>query len=352
MRSWKECSEPQRLVHLQREDHVGLSDDRAAERHVERVPRGEIHSPEVVDNSALQGFGEFDQARHAGRGSGHAIANDHGIFRRHQHLGEFGKRRVVALRRDDPRKPRNTQRVAFRDRVFLQLGIERQHHRRHRRRHRDLVGAHRRLGEMLQRGRLIVPFDEITDHGARIDRRMHPFSAGAALVGLDDIAAHDDDGHPVAPGVVHRHRGVLQANHAVANHGHRLALDLGVALRHMDRDFLVRTGQDFRPGVAAVIDDRFMKPAETRGAIHGEIVDVECLEDIDHEIPATRTLADGVRRRRHGFGRSQLRSRRLRLHPFFVEACCCRIRARGRRGQRGGASQCRAFEEIASVGIG
>src|SRR5262249_44267106 len=83
--------------------------------------------------------------------------------------------------------------------------------------HPDLVGAHHRLGEMLERCRLVVPFDEIAHDRARIDRRMHPFSAGRALIGLDDVAAEDNDRHAVAPGVVHRHGRVLEADHAVAD---------------------------------------------------------------------------------------------------------------------------------------
>src|SRR5262249_56041908 len=91
------------------------------------------------------------------------------------------------------------------DGIFLQLGIERQHDRPHGRRHGDLVGAHRRFGEVLQRGGLVVPFHEVAEDGSGIDRRVHPFGAGCAFVGFDDVAAHDDDRHAIAPGVVHRH---------------------------------------------------------------------------------------------------------------------------------------------------
>ena len=135
--------------------------------------------------------------------------------------------------------------LGFVDRVLLQLRIEREQHRPHRRRHRDLVGAHRRLGEMLQRGRLVVPLGEVAHDRADVDRRVHPLGAGQALVGVDDIAAHDVDRHAIAPGVVDRHGGVLQPDHAVADHRHRLAFDLGVAVRHRDRDLLVRAGEDF-----------------------------------------------------------------------------------------------------------
>ena len=53
-----------------------------------------------------------------------------------------------------------------------------------------LVGAHRRLGEMLQRGRLVVPLGEVANDLPDIDAGMDPLGAGPALVGLHDIAAH------------------------------------------------------------------------------------------------------------------------------------------------------------------
>ena len=82
---------------------------------------------------------------------------------------------------------------AIGDRVLLQLGVEREEDRSHRRRGRNLVGAHRRLGEMLQRGRLVVPLGEVAHDRARCRSRNAPIPApGAALVRLDDVAAHHD----------------------------------------------------------------------------------------------------------------------------------------------------------------
>ena len=132
---------------------------------------------------------------------------------------------------------------------------------------------------------------------------MHPFGAGRALVRLDDVAAHHDDRHAVAPGVVHRHGGVLQADHAVADHGDRLAFDLGVALRHVDGDLLVRAGEDFGLVVAAVVEHGLVQAAEARGAVHRQIFDVERLEHVDHEVAAARGLVDRILDRRHGLGR-------------------------------------------------
>ena len=58
---------------------------------------------------------------------------------------------------------------------------------------------------------------------------------GGAMRGVEVVAADHDDRHAVAPGVVDRHRRVLQADGAVAEHHHRLAFDLEVAVRHRDR---------------------------------------------------------------------------------------------------------------------
>jgi len=136
----------------------------------------------------------------------------------------------------------------------------------------------------------------------------------------------------------------------VANHGHRLALDLGVALRHMDRNFFVRAGDNFRLGVAAVVDHCLVETAEARGTVHGEVVNVEGLEHVDHEVAATRALVDRVWCRRHGFGGGKLRSGRLGLRPLSGAA-------RDRGGCRPRCERCcarkrRAFQKIATNWIG
>ena len=115
-----------------------------------------------------------------------------------------------------------------------------QQHRRHRRRHRDLVGAHRGFAEMRAASRRVVPFDEIAHHARRHPAPNAPIrTPRRALGGVDGVADHHEDRHAVASGVVERHRGVLQADRAVRQRQHRLAFDLGIAVRHRDRHFLV-----------------------------------------------------------------------------------------------------------------
>ena len=205
---------------------------------------------------------------------------------------------------------------------------------------------------MLQRGRLVVPLGEIAADRADVDGRVHPFRRRAALVGFDDGAADDVNGHAVAPGIVHGHGGVLQADDAMADHGHRLAFDLGVAMTHRDRDFLVRTGENLRLDVAAVIDDGFVETAEARGAIHREIIDIQRLEHVDHEIAAARRLGHRIALRRQGFHRDLDRAgaRRLgggeeRLGRRIDLGLGSRGRQR-RRARKGGP-----FEKLAATGV-
>jgi hypothetical protein len=338
----------EQIVHLQRQHHVRLADHRAAaEGVIERVPGGEVHAPALVDHRALQGLGQFDQPPHAGRRARHAVADDDRVLGRGEQLRRLRQRADVAHRRHHLGDLGNAQAAAVGDRVLLQLGVEREQHRAHGRRGRDLVGAYRRLGEMLQRGRLVVPLDEVAHDRGGVDRRVDPFDPGRALVRLDDVADHHVHRHPVAPGIVQRHAGVLQADRAVADHGDRLAFDLGVALRHVDGDLLVRAGEDFRL-VAAVVDDRLVQAAEARGAVHRQVVEVEGLEHVDHELAAARGLVHRVGGRRQALGRRQPGPGHGGLE---VGAGRCRLRVRGGRGgERGGAGERGALEEFAPVG--
>ena len=222
---------------------------------VQRMARGEVHSPGVVHYGALQRLRELDQTSHACWRAGEAIADDHWTLRGDQHLCCVGKRACISYRRHDPGELRYAQSLRIGDGIFLQLRVEREQHRAHRRRRRDLVGAHRRLGEMLERSGLVVPLDKVAYDCGRVDRRMHPLDPGRPLVPLDDIADHYVDRNPIAPGIIESHARVLQPDRAVAHHGHGLAFDLCVALRHVDGDLLVRAGEDFRLGVLAVVDE-------------------------------------------------------------------------------------------------
>jgi hypothetical protein len=50
--------------------------------------------------------------------------------------------------------------------------------------------------------------------------------------------------------------------------------------------FLVQHGQDLGLPVAAVIDDRFVQAFESRAGIHGDVVEIERLQHVDHVVGA------------------------------------------------------------------
>jgi len=173
-------------------------------------------------------------------------------------------------------------------------------------------------------------------------------SPPGALVGLDDVPDHDIDRHAVAPGIVERHRGVPQAHHTVAHHGHRLAFHFGIALRDLDRDLLVRAGEDFGLGVLSVVDQRFVDAAEARSAGHRQIIEIERLEHIDHEVRAGRCLRHRVPHGRQRVGRDLLGPRH---GGFGIGPRHSDLRLGGARRQRRGADQARAREKTATRNI-
>jgi len=79
---------------------------------------------------------------------------------------------------------------------------------------------------------------------------------------------------------------MLQADGAADHCGHRLARDLGVAMRHGDGDLFVQAHDEFGLGVLAVVQQRFLQAAERRGGEAGDVVDAEGLDRIDHEVRA------------------------------------------------------------------
>jgi hypothetical protein len=118
----------------------------------------------------------------------------------------------------------------------------------------------------------------------------------------------------------------------------------------MDCDVLVRTIDDFGLGIVGVVDDGLVQAAEARRTIHREIVDVQGLEHVDHEIAAARALIDRVLRRRLRFDRHLPRAG----HGRFEVAAFGHRRQRfggGRRGERRGAGKRRAFEEVAASDV-
>jgi hypothetical protein len=77
---------------------------------------------------------------------------------------------------------------------------------------------------------------------------------------------------------------MLGAHRSVHDGRHRLAGDLGIAMGHADRDFLVHARQPFRTLVLPVIDETFLQRAKGRPRTGGHVVEIERLAHIDHEV--------------------------------------------------------------------
>ena len=200
---------------------------------------------------------------------------------------------------------------------------------------------------MLERGRIVVPLDVIAGDDADILRGVVPLDAGPAHLHIAHIADHHIHRHAVAPGIVHRHGGVLQPDGAVGAHAQRLALDLVVAVAHRDRNFLMRAGEEFRADIAAVVDERLMQAAEARGRVGGDVVESEAFQAVDHEVAAAAPFGEHLQRgRNRGLGRAVRRRdgrpRRGRL---------CLGGAIERHGESRGAGERRALEELAALDI-
>ncbi len=174
--------------------------------------------------------------------------------------------------------------------------------------------------------------------------------------GIEIIAAHDDDRYPIAPGVVDRHGGVLQTDGAMDERQQRLARHLEIAVPHGHCGFLMHAGEEFRHLVLTVVDQRLVDGAIARGGIGGQILDVERLDHVDHEV-GTGDAADprqvlrdaGFRRSNVHRGRQRGRPRRRRRGGSGR----LRGRLRSRRGHRSGRTRHRdAGEELAAADIG
>ncbi len=177
------------IGHFEAQNDVRIHDGGAgAFGLVERVARGKIHAPALIDDGGLQGLREFDQARKARRRARGAIGKDDGIFRGDQQPRRFGYRSGIALRGRGQRKFWNVRLVVRGDGIFLQLAIGHQDHGQCRRRHGNLVGAHGGLAEMRERGGEIVPLGEIANHGGRVLNAVRPFHAGHAFGGVHDVS--------------------------------------------------------------------------------------------------------------------------------------------------------------------
>ncbi len=313
---------------LQSQYHVRVGHHGVASRGlVQRMARGEIHPVVHVDHRSLQRFGQLDEPIDSGLRARVAAHHDHRIFRLRQHPRRFRHRAGFAHRRRGQSQFRNAQPGVCADRVFLQFAIGHQQHRSHRRRHGDFVSAHRGFGKMLQRSGLVVPFRVIADHRGGVLHAVRPLAvSGIARERVQIVGDDDIHRHAIAKRVVDGHRSMLQANRAVRKNAQRLALDLGIAMSHGHRRLFVTAGDELGILVAGVVDHRFVQPSETRTRHRANVLEVERLEDVHHEVGTG--AVDG----KHFAGCR----RRIALHGREGECARRRgrCRRRGLRGQR------------------
>jgi len=108
------------------------------------------------------------------------------------------------------------------------------------------------------------------------------------------IARNHEHRNAIAVRVIDGHRSVLQTDGAMQQGHHRTALDLGVTVGHRNRRLFVTARQKLRHFVAAVVEERFVQPAETGAGIRRDEFEVQGFENIHHEIGSG--VFDGPRR--------------------------------------------------------
>ena len=120
--------------------------------------------------------------------------------------------------------------------------------------HHDRVGARESAGYAVDRGRLIIPLDEIADYFALAIGRVDPVDERTALrLSHRPGGADDKDRRAIEIGVIDTHGRVQQTDEIVHDGDHRFALDASVAVGDLHGDLFVLAEQHRRI-VLAVID--------------------------------------------------------------------------------------------------
>ena len=222
----------------------------------------EIHSAPHINDPRLQCFGQLHQQPDTTLGARRTIDDNHRILRVGEETGRLLHCASLALRRRSRRIAWNIEFLAIVvDWLLLETGVKRDHDWAVRRGHGDLVSAHERLREVLQRNRRVVPLGEVADQRVNVLRGVKGRHARRPMGSIKVVAAHNDNRHAVAPRIVDSHRGVLEADRPVAQRHQRLAGDLEVAVGHADSGLLVRASEELRHLVAAVVDQRLVDAA-------------------------------------------------------------------------------------------
>ena len=115
---------------------------------------------------------------------------------------------------------------------------------------------------------------------------MQRLDARTAARAIGVVADDHIDGHAIAVGVVNGHGCMLQTDVAMDQRHHRLAFDLGVAVRHGHGRLFVTGRQKLGHFVVAIVNERLMQRFVSRTGIGGQIFNVERLDYIHHVVGA------------------------------------------------------------------
>ena len=320
---------------LEAEHHVGRADGRAALRGlIQRMTRWEIQPPALIDHGRLQRFRELDERRETSGRTRRAIRDDDRVLGGHEQARDLGDRGAVTLWRSRQCQLRHAQLEIGAQRTFLQLAVGDDQHRPHRRRHGQLVRAHRRFGEVLQRDRCVVPLRKVAHERRGILDAVRPLHPWPPLGGVERVADDDVHRHAIAIRVVDGHRGVLKTDGAVCHDADRPAVDFGKAVRHRDRRLFVAAGQQLRSGISAVVDERLVESAKAGSRVCTQVLETQAFDDVHHAVGAA---AIGDQR----FGRFARVGRRRRLGSDWAAE-----RGAARDGAGGVLQKCSAVHPV------
>ena len=274
------------------EDDIGLAADRVGRRAVAavqvlRMGGGDAHDVGPVLVGGAQQLDQPDQRRARVRAAAEAAAED----KRHGCFGQkVGGRRDFGLRRGDGRRRPVSRQTDIGERrrvvqpVLLETSVDRDVGRALRGALGDPPRAQDGVEHRPERHRLVGPFGVGPHRLALGIGGMEPVD-GAAFGGIGrSRPAQHEDRNLVRPGVVKRHHGVLQPDQIVENHEARLAGDLAVALRHVERDFLCPAEDDLGPRVPGVIDQRIVEAPEARTGGKHHMLEPHRLEQVAYQV--------------------------------------------------------------------
>ena len=269
---------------------------------------------EIGDDARAQSFGERDARIPGIEIARHTAGEDHRMLGIAQQRG--GLRDGVGRRRTGNRR-HEALRVDRRHRLgelfLLHAGVEIDVSRPAGRGIGDPGGAQDRLARGCGRGRLVVPFGIAAHQRALVARGVDPVDPRPALDRVHRPGgAEQQHRHAVAPGVEDRHGAVHQPDIGMHRRRHRLAGDLGVAMRDGDRAFLVQAEQHLRPLIAEVIDDAVVEAAIAGARIERDVGHAGGAQRVGRDIAAEGGRVDAGRLGPVDGGDAGVRTRRGR----------------------------------------